>query len=172
MRFCDHVVRFHITERHWVGQTKSAPGSSGTALALMDCFDAAIEVVLSFATDLADHGILPYAQDMVWIASSSAAIWIKRICRTDAFDLSRYLFFHLSAGSRPLSRFHRPSEIALSALCKLHRPLALRSTDNRMICQASLPGSWVGFYRIVKRNSPRILSLQQSCNRDTPLKNY
>ncbi|KAH8085378.1 hypothetical protein HD553DRAFT_311146 [Filobasidium floriforme] len=78
MRFCDHVVRFHITERHWVGQTKSAPGSSGTALALMDCFDAAIEVVLSFATDLSDHGILPYAQDMVWIASSSAAIWIKR----------------------------------------------------------------------------------------------
>jgi hypothetical protein len=93
MRFCDHVVRFHITERHWVGQTKSAPGSSGTALALMDCFDAAIEVVLSFATDLADHGILPYAQDMVCIASSSAAIWIKRVSGSDSIDMLGHLFF-------------------------------------------------------------------------------
>jgi hypothetical protein len=45
----------------------------------MACYDAAIAVVLSFANDVAPLGILLYAQDMVWIASSSAAIWIKRV---------------------------------------------------------------------------------------------
>jgi hypothetical protein len=83
MRFCDLVVRFHIAERRWVGVGQLGPGASGFAAALLHCFNTAIEVVLWFAKDLASRGILPYAQDMVWIASSSAAIYIRRVSVSD-----------------------------------------------------------------------------------------
>lgn len=78
-RFCDHVVQFHVAERRWM-IADQVDGGAGSGTALMACFDAAIGVVLSFAKDVAPNGILLYAQDMVWIASSSAAIWIKKVC--------------------------------------------------------------------------------------------